>query len=162
MKPGKGKAKGSSFERDICKRLSLWLTAGKSEDVFWRSAMSGGRATVAKGKVRQAGDITSVSPEGHILTDRLYLECKHLKDISLDCLIKGKGNLLTIWHKTVEEAAKYDKIPCLIFRQNHYPVVFCTNYDGIKILDAIDLVCVESGDLNLIRFDDLMKSDFPL
>ena len=162
MKPGKGKAKGSSFEREVCKKLSLWLTGGKSEDVFWRSAMSGGRATVAKGKVRQTGDITSVSPEGHILTDSLYLECKHLKDISLDCLIKGKGNLLTIWHKTVEEAAKYDKTPCLIFRQNHYPVVFCSVYSGVLFLQAEKLVRVSAGPLCLIRFDDLMSSPFPL
>jgi hypothetical protein len=153
-----GKAKGSSFERDICKRLSLWLTDGKNEDVFWRSSMSGGRATVAKGKVRQAGDITAVSPEGHILTDRLYLECKHLKDISLDCLIKGKGNLITIWHKTIEEAAKYNKIPCLIFRQNHYPIVFCSTCSGIAFLQVEKLVCVSAGSMNLLRFDELMDS----
>jgi len=47
MRKGGGKAKGASFERDICRRLSLWVSAGKQEDVFWRSAMSGGRSTVA-------------------------------------------------------------------------------------------------------------------
>ena len=50
MRKGGGKAKGSSFERLICKELSLWITGGEHQDVFWRSAMSGGRSTVAMKK----------------------------------------------------------------------------------------------------------------
>jgi hypothetical protein len=159
-----GKQKGSSFEREICKKLSLWTTNQKSVDVYWRSAMSGGRATVAKGKVRQAGDITAVAPEGHVLTDQFYLELKHLKSINLDCLIKGSGTLLAIWKKTKQESHKYQKIPVLIFKQNHWPVVLCTSYVGCDKLKSHALICVESVDFDMrfIRFDELLKFPFPL
>ena len=46
MRKGGGKEKGSSFERLVCKRMSMWLSKGERDDLFWRSAMSGGRATV--------------------------------------------------------------------------------------------------------------------
>lgn len=28
------KAKGASFERDVCKKLSLWVSDGKREDLY--------------------------------------------------------------------------------------------------------------------------------
>jgi len=37
--------KGPNFERSFCKNLSLWVTSGKDENIFWRSVGSGGRAT---------------------------------------------------------------------------------------------------------------------
>lgn len=157
-----GKAKGSDFERVVCKQLSLWLTNGKSVDVFWRSAMSGGRATVAKGKVRQAGDITAVAPEGHILTDQFYLELKFYKNLSLDCLIKGKGALLDIWNDTECEAMKYGRRPVLIFKQNHWPVIFCTDHIGATMLKFDKRLLVKANTMNLIKFDDLLKNPFPL
>lgn len=159
-----GKQKGSQFERDICKSLSLWVTGGKSIDVFWRSAMSGGRATVKQGLVRQAGDITSVAPEGHALTNPFYLECKHLKKITLDSFLTGRGELINIWQKTVLEAVKYDRIPVLIFRQNRWPTVWCTTYKGVQKLQAHSKVSVKSvvTGMQIIKFDDLMQQEFKL
>jgi len=161
-----GKIKGGKKEREIAVELSRWITHGEKDDCLWRSALSGGRATVShrKGKIlaNQSGDLSAISPEGHILTDRFYIEIKHLKDISLDCLIKGKGVLLNIWWDTEKKAALYNKIPTLIFQQNYFPTVFCTNGSGISMLNAESSVCVTSGTLYLIRFDDLMKSVFPL
>jgi len=37
--------KGPNFERSFCKSLSLWVSEGKDENIFWRSVGSGGRAT---------------------------------------------------------------------------------------------------------------------
>jgi hypothetical protein len=82
VKKGGGKGKGSSFERKVCVLLSLWVTNGKKKDAFWRSSMSGGRATihVKRGdKNRQAGDIAAVAPEGHQFTDVFFAECKHVR-----------------------------------------------------------------------------------
>jgi len=163
MRKGGGKGKGSSFEREICVALSKWITHGEKIDCLWRSAMSGGRATVAKGKVRQVGDITAVAPEGHILTDFLYIECKHLKDISFDSLIKQNGPLLVIWQKTIVEAEKYNKHPILIFRQNHFPTVFCA---GIAAIEYLQIpkgeILIQSGGLCALRFDRLIKIPFAL
>ena len=81
MRKGGGKEKGSAYERAICKRLSLYVSKGKRDDLFWRSAMSGGRATLQakKGKKAQAqaGDITSIAAEGNKLTSTFMIECKH-------------------------------------------------------------------------------------
>lgn len=137
MRNGGGKAKGAVFERLICQQLSLWLTSGKRKDVLWRSAMSGGRATVAKRKgqdVRQCGDICAVAPEGHAFCNHFYIECKHLKKIGLDGLIKGGGALLTIWEKTRQEAVHYDRVPLLIIRQNGWPTLLMTNSGGARSL----------------------------
>ena len=159
-----GKSKGSEFERNICKQLSLWVSKGACIDLYWRSAMSGGRATVKKGLVRQAGDITAVAPEGHVLTNAFYLELKHLKDISLDNLLTGKGALINIWHKTVLEAAKYDRIPVLIFRQNRWPICFVTTYKGVQKLGAHKVVCIKSiaTGMQVIKFDHLIAEEFKL
>lgn len=122
------KQKGAGFERLICKQLSLWITRGKKEDCFWRSAMSGGRATVAaaRGKDlrRQAGDICAVSPEGHALTDHWYIECKHVRDMALVAfLLRDRGLLSKFWRTTCEQAEHYQKQPLLIVRQNLLPTL---------------------------------------
>lgn len=157
-----GKQKGSSFEREVCKALSLWVSKGVSVDLYWRAAMSGGRATVAKGTVRQAGDITAVAPEGHILTDNFYVECKNYKDVDLDCLVKGKGALLTFWQTAQKEAAKYNRIPTLIFKRNHWPTLFCSTQQGMRELGAKPSISYFNADLHIIHFDLLLKNPFPL
>lgn len=120
------KGKGSAFEREVCRKLSLWITGDKRKDLFWRSAMSGGRATVAHrkgGQVRQSGDITAVAPEGHIL-DPCYIECKFYRDLDITSFfLTGKGKLATFWRKTKKEAFKHEKAPWLIAKQNHKPAV---------------------------------------
>src|ERR1035437_240331 len=74
------KGKGSSFERVVCSKLSLWMSRGMRSDYFWRASMSGGRATLRfkKGLIvrSQHGDIAAVQPEGDPLTRRFFIECK--------------------------------------------------------------------------------------
>lgn len=72
--------KGSSFEREFAKRLSLWWTDNEMDDVFWRSSNSGGRATL-RGKSNQstymqAGDIAATRPEGNLLLEVMTFELK--------------------------------------------------------------------------------------
>ncbi len=73
-------AKGSNFERDICKTLSLWWTDGKRTDVFWRTAGSGARAT-QRSKQNQStfgqyGDVQATDPIGQPLIDLCTIELK--------------------------------------------------------------------------------------
>jgi hypothetical protein len=124
MRPGGGKAKGASFEREICVKLSLWVSGGKNEDLFWRSAMSGGRATVAH-KSRgakldaHAGDITSTHEDGHVLTNAWYIECKRYNDLQYaSFMLKGIGKLAQFWEETCEQAVRHDKMPMLIARED--------------------------------------------
>ncbi len=58
--------KGSNFEREICKLLSLWWTNDKRDDIFWRTSGSGARATTrSKTKQKtfgQYGDVQATDP----------------------------------------------------------------------------------------------------
>lgn len=72
--------KGSRFEREISRQLSLWWTGGERDDVFWRSSQSGGRATqrAKQGKATYGayGDITALDPIGEPLLKLFTLELK--------------------------------------------------------------------------------------
>ena len=72
--------KGSSFEREICKKLSLWWTNTQNDDIFWRTSGSGARATTrAKkglGTFGQAGDIQAVNPIGQPFINIFTTELK--------------------------------------------------------------------------------------
>lgn len=153
------KVKGSKFERDICKLLSLWVTAGVRQDVFWRSAMSGGRATV-RGRqgvdVRQMGDVCAVAPEGHVLTDRYYIECKHLRSLDLDRFVLGEGKLITIWRSTEKLAQARNRTPLVIARGNRTPILWVCNH----LPRGVNNYCKLANGYHLVyvcRLDDVLR-----
>ena len=124
------KAKGGQFERSICKALSLWVTHGKRQDVYWRSAMSGGRATIHKRAgtaIRQAGDITAVAPEGHTLTNQFFIECKHVKKLDIaSFILDDRGALAQFWKVACKQAREHMRQPLLIAKENNRePLVIC-------------------------------------
>lgn len=138
MKSGGSKQKGAHFERTICKQLSLWVSGNERTDIFWRSAMSGGRATLAlrRGEVArsQAGDISGIHPLGHKLVSLYAIECKHYKDLQIRQLVTAnKGNLADFWNKAISEAAKHSKEPWLIAKQNHIPALLCLRYNAAEV-----------------------------
>lgn len=138
MRRGGGKQKGASFEREVCVSLSQWITAGEREDVFWRSAMSGGRATVGhkrgKALASQVGDISCVHPAGHHFISAFAPECKHYADLDYKGLLTGKGKLLTFWNEINLQAGRYDKRPMLLARQNRMQTMICLDISGRKLL----------------------------
>lgn len=109
-----GARKGSAFEREICKKLSLWWTNGKRDDVFWRSSQSGGRATTRakQGKTTAGsyGDICALDPIGAPLLEAFTIELKRGKsggfpgDV-IDLEFGGKNP----WIKTVEQVRRARK-----------------------------------------------------
>jgi len=169
MSKGRGKHKGNSFERSMCTRFSLWVSAGKRKDVFWRTATSGGRATVHKKKGdlhRQSGDICAVSPEGHALMDRYYFELKAYKTLQLARFFtQGKGTLASFFHKTVLEAYYYNKKPVLVAKQDRVPILVVTKAPLVHICDG-DLPYVEINlqDLRcfVTRLDDLLQCPYKM
>jgi hypothetical protein len=169
--PVNGKAKGSAFERTVCQQLSLWISAGKQKDLLWRSAMSGGRATVAQKRgdrlSNQAGDISAVHPDGHKLTDRFCIECKFYADLDLGAFWFGKGKLAQFWKETRDEAQNHFKRPLLIAKQNRLPAIVLL--DANKDSNIVVLNCVlatrRSSKLGvdrfaLVKFDDLLSIKF--
>lgn len=140
MKAGAGKRKGSAFEREVCKALSLWVSHGKRRDIFWRTAMSGGRATISGGDVRQAGDVSAVAAQGHALSDAWFIECKHYKTLKLaEFLLRGRGPLQKFWTAAKKEAAKYRRAPILIVKQNGWPALVVTQPDALLCFVEVEL-----------------------
>lgn len=143
-------AKGSAFEREICKELSLWWTDGERDDIFWRSAGSGGRATnrTKKGKSTsgQYGDITATDPLGVPLIKNVTIELKRgYKNWSiLDVLDKPPTAKPKVFEDFVSQAmqqaedagTKYwwlitqrdRRIPMIFFSLSLYSVL--TEYSG--------------------------------
>lgn len=90
--------KGSNFERETCRDISMWYSNGEHDDWYWRTAMSGGMATV-RGRIGKTttghyGDITATCPEAASLTKLCCIELKigygdwDILDV-IDCLKDG-------------------------------------------------------------------------
>lgn len=165
MRKGGGKAKGAQFEREVCVALSQWVSKGESDDVFWRSAMSGGRATVGRAKnsslrSNQNGDISCISPLGFHFSKNFSVECKFYSDLNYSGLLNGKGKLVEFWTKHKEESSKYKKHPMLVCRQNRMQTHVCFDSHGLRKLGIIGsrhiLLIAQYLDLNIIRWGDFL------
>jgi hypothetical protein len=162
-----GKTKGSAFERKVCSALSLWVTKGQKRDVFWRSSMSGGRATIHVGKGginRQAGDICSVAPEGHVLTDAVFIECKHYKNLQFASFIFcNTGPLSKFWTKLVQQASQHKRRPMLIAKQNHLPIIVITAFgDPLGAYPGIAISLPGRTAFTMTLFEDFLRNDPPV
>jgi len=143
MKPGGGKSKGASFEREVCVLLSKWVTSGTREDVFWRSALSGGRATIAHAKGRslstQVGDLSCIHPMGNRFINTFAVEVKFYAKLDYEGLLTGKGKLLAFWSEINEQAWRYGKLPFLVARQNRMHPHVCLDKAGMRKLGLHDI-----------------------
>lgn len=162
---GSGKRKGSGFEREVCVQLSRWVSHQTREDIFWRSAMSGGRATVAfnKGKLlaKQAGDISAIDPLGHQLTDRFCVECKFYKSLEIrSFFLLGKGKLAQFWRETLEDASRHSLMPMLIAKENNTPTLMLTKLTQLnQITQPIGRMSMV-GDIEVRLFKDVLAQEF--
>ena len=103
--------KGTPFEREICKLLSLWWSGGTRDDIFWRTDNSGGRAKFRKRRQNkdtygQSGDIQAVDPIGQPLLDAFTCELKrgYSKYTITDMLDKRPRMAIQQWEKHVRQA----------------------------------------------------------
>lgn len=151
MKKGGGSNKGSAFERELCKKFSLWVSDGNRDDLYWRTAGSGARASV-RGKKEMAtanscGDMGCLDPEGAWLTDSFMFEFKRGYNTWRveDFLFKQKCALGLVWKKLSQEALKEKKFAVLILKQDRrQPLLFSTPFFFIRILQKWDKIPVLS------------------
>lgn len=141
-KGGKGKRKGSGYERKVCWALSRFIDPDGEDTIFWRSAMSGGRATVQGRKgiknTNQAGDITCIDEKGQGFTDTFVIECKFYKDLDLaSCLLFGTGKLAKFWKKHRKLAKKHGREPIMIAKQNRLPAFVIVSERAMSRLGAL-------------------------
>ena len=97
-------AKGSGFEREISHALSHWWSYGTRDDIFWRTAGSGARATMRSKKqlktMNQYGDLTTIDPTGQPFIDNNLIEIKRGYGGSKNI---PKEKIETILHKMLNE-----------------------------------------------------------
>ncbi len=158
--PVNGKLKGGVFEREIAKKLSLWITGTSETNVLWRTAGSGGRATqsykTGEKQEAQIGDIGAIHPAGHWFQQHFVVEAKHYKDLDLvPFLFKGKGLLTKFWEKLVSESNIYSRFPLLIGKQNFIPAFVISETDFIGIEPFI-----LTPEVSLYWLDDFLSIDY--
>jgi len=94
-KKGNGARKGGNYQRTIAKKLSLWATEGKHDDIIWHTSGSGARATTrakqGKRTVNNYGDLMHTCEEGKPLFEHCVIELKngYGKWAPLDCIDYG-------------------------------------------------------------------------
>lgn len=72
-----GAEKGSNYERDLARKLSLWWSDGQNENIFWRCSSSGARFTTSKQIItNSAGDLGYLDSCGKPFIDLIVHEAK--------------------------------------------------------------------------------------
>jgi hypothetical protein len=169
MRKGGGKAKGAQFEREVCVALSKWVSRNTKEDVFWRSAMSGGRATVQHNRSgkkfsNQVGDISCIDPIGHKFMSCFAVECKYYANLDFQGIITGKGKLLAFWKEIISQAYAHGKRPFLVARQNRMPTLVCiqhTNLTNFDLAEHQTVLISRPYDLYILEFDYFVREATP-
>lgn len=165
------KQKGASYERSVCQRLSMWVSNLTREDCFWRSAMSGGRATLKSRKNSgigfgaQAGDITPTHALGLKLCELFVIDAKHYADFKTERQIFGRrSDLLREWKKLRETARSCKKQAMLVCRQNRRPEIIVVSPKGLEILEKGGILkptCVfPRNKMNIVLFRDMLMLNF--
>ena len=175
MEPRKGlknpKSKGSSFERDTAKELSLWLSKGERPDLLRRTVLSGGQFTNFAKRAKygkslgEAGDLGPNHPDAHVLTDRVVIECKHWKVIDFYQVFWKKGLLWDALAKVKGEGDSLNKSWMLIAKQNNRPTLIFFPAPTARIILRPRLVFpwhkVFNGTIYLAHFEDFLANISP-
>lgn len=155
--------KGSSFEREVSRILSLWWSNNERDDVFWRNRTR--ITSKTPNAERQLGDLIAIRNSGMVLTQVFNIEVKRgysktkkgkkVKNIPWDLLdlIDGKQHtFLDFWEQTTTDAAISERLPMLIFKRDyHVPVVVIRKNDLNKFKEFL-------GKLpDIIRMETLLK-----
>ncbi len=137
-------SKGGSFEREVSKSLTKWLTGVEKPYKFWRMPGSGGLATIHEECREMSGDIRSLAPESEFFTQIFSVECKtgypktsfwqHFKNL------KTFG-IKEFWTQANEDAVKAGKRPLLIYRRKGKQIILgLTREDNVQLERSCDLL----------------------
>lgn len=156
--------KGSTWERDVCKFLSVWLTGKEKPYQFWRAPMSGGLATISELNSGLSGDIRALTPEAEFLTSIYSIECKNgYPKTSFWQHLRGIKNFAIeqFWEQCVRDAFKANKKPMLIYRKKgNQPIVGITNefkFFDLLYIQSITLTFNDKKALPRLVFYDMKE-----
>ena len=159
-----GKQKGNSFEREVSKALSLWISEGKDKYLFWRSASSGAMAPRAG---TDYGDITTMKPEGYPLIDKFTIECKRSKRWDLFTIMTSdKTPLNKWWEQTEKQSDEANNVPLLVFKLDRFPIMCALDFSDYNAIMSdpdrhrkIMVSNTELGEIVIFFFEDFMCQD---
>lgn len=177
--------KGSSYERAICKALSLWWTDGTSDAVFWRTSTSGARATSRRKRGKsthgQHGDVCATDPIGEAFCRALAVEIKkgYSKFSPFDVLDKpkrGKPQLFEEWMAQAEDSCQHggtlswliifkrDKRQAMVaFPERLLDKFLAAECNQLNACDGMSLHfwMKSKGSVRVMRLDDFLKHVTP-
>lgn len=163
--PSGCKAKGSEFERALCRELSLWLSGGESDDLLWRNKGQPNRRIKGKRRLEQFGDAHSIDGKSEWFIKRVNLEFKFVKELDLleivDRLDKKGKLIFEHWRQCKRDALDSDRVPLLIQKRNFgRPFVMCGTELVVKLLEPVarvDLYDAESCAVSVFSLDDFTQ-----
>jgi len=176
------KAKGGAFERDVAKRLSLWYSNGKRDDVFYRTASSGGRATMRfkKGQhtANAAGDLSHSDSVGETFLKCVAVEIKSgYKNATIGKMFSAKQPELVDFFEQAHASATQAGVPnwLVIHKQDYQPEMVYMNLGlfnqcfgvsrevlpeiAAKFPVPVLFICRDSQTVSCFRFDDFLTLD---
>lgn len=115
MKPGRGRIKGSNFEKEVARVIGDWWCDDPL--AFWKSAGSGRRVHTAP--TTYSGDVVPVKDEA--LPWPMHVECKKDEDWTFDGFIKGNTSepLYSHMAQCTHDMRKASRLGMLICSRNH-------------------------------------------
>lgn len=134
-RPGQGKGKGTQFEREFARLLSVWWTRGQDEAVFRHRSGSGGAAVDLTGDSGHSGDVYADKEVGLPVMQTWSFELKWFEDLTA-CLwtafSRGENKLLErFWEQGILAAEPYGRKTILVLRTNQRKPLMLTNDEDL-------------------------------
>ena len=143
------KAKGSTYERHIAKKLGAWWG-----EEFQRTPASGGLRWKQDNRV--CGDI--VTPPGS--TFPWVVECKKRENWTMDSLLNGSAEVSKWWKQVTDDAERSGLEPMLIFTRNRQPdyVAFeSRSLQRFYIPETVIFHQINGDKVYIMRLDNLIE-----
>jgi hypothetical protein len=161
-------SKGSAFEREICRELSLWWTKGARDDIFWRASQSGGRATErakhGKFTANSFGDVAYLDSVGKSFLDKVCIEIKRGYSANSDTtglidLPSGQPLLLKFLEQAEHSRAIAGTPYWMLIQKRDRRVSIV--HIPFNMFDAISNFLKESHEQTILRFKCAQITKFP-
>lgn len=156
--------KGSAFERRICKKLTRWASGRDKPLWYWRTAGSGGQATITKDyDSKMFGDIMPITTEAMWLMDITFWELRDRKAMNvLDFITPSKAktsqtNIYLWWEEVIAKSADVHRncVCCFHRHQSKFDYLLLERdfWDQISHYDNDEILTNGYGDVVVIELD---------
>src|SRR5208282_2890367 len=165
MRPGGGKNKGSSYEREIGEKISLWLSHGEHKHLLCRTVGSGAQFTTSAKKLvmaGQAGDLIAQDEKAFKLFAKFVIECKTWRDLELIRFFAKEGLLYDALVKVKGEGEKLGRMYWLISKQNRRKDLILMPVQAFDLLRPDnDWHLLFNGTVYMMQLDSFLSSIEP-